>query len=411
MRYQNSGSDLKTNYLRMKKIYQWLNNFLFIKGGESFDITIIDDVFPFHISPWRNIDYLNLAKHFKVKIYCDKPQSNKAIPGKKTFESLSTDFEEHYPNHNINYKELNLFSPLNSKIVYLLFFNYVHRYYKHLKKHNQPFVFTLYAGGGFQVNNPEIDKFLKEVFSDKLFKGCIVNQKFIYNYLINKKLIHPDKLLYSIGPTNIDFLFNKINDINKLYYRKNKKTFDIIFASNKYMPYALDKGYDVFIETAWALIQKYDFIRFHVVGPFTDNEIIYQDLKPYVTYYGYQDEEFLIDLFQKMDVNMIPCRPFVAQPGHFDGFPTGISLISALTNVVMLITDFLNENDFLEDGKDFFCINKGIENIIKIIESLIESPEKLISIGNSGKRKFIERFKNDSLDQRTEFFKKIIEEI
>ena len=397
----------------MKKIYQWLNNFLFIKCGERSDITIIDDVFPFHISPWRNVDYLNLARHFKVKIYCDKPQLNKVIPGKKTFTSLSADFEKNYPNHNINYKQLHLLSPLNSKIVYLLFFNYVHRYYKHLKKHNQPFVFTLYAGGGFRVNDPETDRFLKEVFADKIFKGCIVNQNFIRNYLLEKKLIHPDKLLYVLGPTNIDYMISKLNPDkdSKLYYKKNKETFDIIFASNKYMPYAVDKGYDLFIETAWALVQKYDFIRFHIVGPFTDQEIIYQGLKPYVTFYGYRSEEFLIELFHKMDVHIIACRPFVAQPGHFDGFPSGTSLIAAVTDVVMLITDFLNENDFLEDGKDFFCINKGIENIIKIIESLIESPEKLISIGNSGKRKFIERYKNDSLGQRTEFFKKIIEEI
>ena len=56
-------SILKIIYITKKisLFKEYLNNFQFIKTGQAFDITIIDDVFPFHISPWRNQEYLEIA--------------------------------------------------------------------------------------------------------------------------------------------------------------------------------------------------------------------------------------------------------------------------------------------------------------------------------------------------------------
>lgn len=386
------------------------DNYQFIQKGESFDITIIDDVFPYIKSPWRNSEFIEIAKYYKLKVYCDVPQNNKYIPDKLSFSEMSKQFNLLYPNHNIDYTELKLFSPLNTKLVYLQFYNYLSRYYKHIKKNECKYVLKIYPGGGFEINNSKKDAFLKEVSANPNCRGIAVNLKSIYNYLLNNNLVAENKLTLLLGGIQ-DIDFNKLTLLTneKKYFKLNKETFDIAFAANKYFPLGVDKGFDIFIETAKILVQKYPFMKFHVVGHFNPNDLPYKELLKYFTFYGFRESSFFYSFYQNIDVFISPNRQFIENPGQIDGFPLGTSLEPAINKVVLLLTDYLNDNSFLKDKEDYFCINDGILKIINVIDQLIENPLLLIQVGNNGKLKYLE-FLNYKINvqKHLEFFNKAL---
>src|SRR4030066_370297 len=76
------------------------------------------------------------------------------------------------------------FININAKLFYCVFINNIYDNLNWLEKFKIPFIFTLYPGGGFQINNEIIDKKLKIVFNSPMFKKVIVTQIFTLDYLI-----------------------------------------------------------------------------------------------------------------------------------------------------------------------------------------------------------------------------------
>jgi len=68
-----------------------------------------------------------------------------------------------------------------------------------LEKYKIPFVFTLYPGGGFQIEDFTSDYKLQKVLDSPQFRKVIVNQLFTKEYLISKKFCSADKIEFIFG--------------------------------------------------------------------------------------------------------------------------------------------------------------------------------------------------------------------
>lgn len=386
------------------KFFHYINrNFQFINTGERFEIAIIDDVFPFPISPWRNLEYLSIAENFKTVIFSDGVEYNLNLPFRKKYEEFLKDYNYTFPNNKITARKLKLLSPLNADLLYLLFYGYVKRYFPHVEKHKLRLGFTLYPGGGLDVSNKDVVKNLRKIVNYKGFAGVIVNQNFTRDFLINEVRAEPSQIRLIKQPMILpEYL--KVNPFEKKrWFGIHKSTFDIAFVANKYTVRGLDKGFDTLQDVALEILKTKGFIRFHVVGGFSENDIVYPELKKYFTFYGFRDFNFFESFYKNIDIFISPNKPFTSG-GIFDGFPLGTSYEAGICGAVLLMTDYLNENEVFVDKIDYFNINQGKEEIIEKFTFLIENPILMEAIARNFIQRFFEYTKdNIGLSKRLEF--------
>lgn len=249
-------------------------------------------------------------------------------------------------------------------------------------KNKIPFIFVLYPGGAFGIDNEKSDDMLKKIFSNKYFRGVIVTQELTREYLIKKRMCKTADITYIYGGI-VQYKKNELK--KKKYYLKDKKTFDICFVAAKYSEGGIDKGYDLFIEAAKKLSEKNSDIRFHVVGGFDENDIPSPEISSKITYYGYKDVKFLMSLCSEMDIFISPNRPFKLYEGNFDGFPLGID--ASYCGVALFVSDELNMNREYVDRRDLVIIENDVNKIVKDIEYYFNNLDKLYELAQNGQTK------------------------
>lgn len=385
---------LKKKIRHLKLVFTNLS-FIPYKGLIKNDVLIFDDIFPHPASGFRFEEFRVLLENFAKSKVIAEPTAYRIVGTPiENHQKHISEFEEQYKSLKNKIKLRKGFVNINSKLFYCVFINNIFRNLSWLEKHKIPFVFTLYPGGGFQLNEITSDDKLKKVFLSPMFRKVIVTQKIAYDYLLDKKLCDPEKIEFIFGGVVPQVSLKK--DLKeKKNYLDNKTTFDICFCAAKYMPKGEDKGYDVFIEFAIEIAKKYDFVRFHVVGGFTDEDIDILSIRDKISFYGYQNFESLGVIYKKMDVLISPNKAFVLGKGAFDGFPLGTVVEAVLNGVVVLITDELKQNNVFVQDVDLILIESKKESILKQIVSLIENPERLYAISNSGRSKFEKVYSNE----------------
>jgi glycosyltransferase involved in cell wall biosynthesis len=383
----------KRAFLIFRKIIK-LNDFYYFKGVKKNDLIIYDDIFPHPISGFRYEELTVLLTEF------DK---SKIIVSSKSYSLLKTsihDTKKHVEtlvSANKDFKRKLVFRKgiinINAKLFYCIFINNIYENLHWLEKYGIPFVFTLYPGGGFQMKD-ELSNFkLKRVLSSKLFRKVIVTQTITKDYLLKNNFCNEDKIEFIFGCVVPQNSLIK-NSTTKKYYSQGKNTLDICFCAAKYMPKGIDKGYDVFIELAHALTKKYDFVQFHVIGGFDQNDIDVSEINENITFYGYQNFDELGKTFQKIDIIISPNKAFVLDSGSFDGFPLGTVVEAALNGVMVLLSDELQQNTTFVNNEQLVIIKSDSKSIEKVIIDLIQNPNRIIEIANNGKIKFQEVYSN-----------------
>lgn len=383
---------------------------------QKFSLIILDDVFPSIYSPFRYEEYVEYFKNIKSVTVFSTGTSLRALGEKRNLQEVIEEFEEKYPEYKnrifkLDYENKKKLKDINNKIAIITFLqnvqNSVYDNLALLEHYEIPFIFTLYPGGGFKLNDKECDEKLRRVCNSKYFKKVIVTQKNVYDYLIEKEFCDEKNIEFIYGIVTPEEILNSECE-GKRFYKHNKETFDMCFVAHKYSERGVDKGYDLFIESAKKLIQKYENIRFHVVGGFSKDDIDVSELGEKIKFYGIQSSKSLIELYKNMDIIVSPNRPFKLSKGSFDGFPTGCCTEAMLNGVVLLCTDELKLNVKFEDGKELIIIKPETNDIVEKIEDLYNNPEKLIEISKMGRAKNKEIYSKDSqIVPRIELIKKV----
>jgi len=372
------------------------------------DIALIDSRFPSK-KPlgFRNYEISRLLRDLpnceSYTMYPMKPEIHAWFTHgygmtKEEFEENKKGYLQFYPENKnkINYLSEN--TRYKFKLAYSYFLAETYTLLPFYKKNKIPFIFCLYPGGAFGLDNPSSDKMLDEIFSCKYFRGVIVTQKVTYDYLINKINIDKNKIFYNFGGYA---QFEVSQTFPHKKYKLDKATFDICFVAMKYSEKGIDKGYDLFVDTAKYFIKKYDDIRFHVVGNFNETDIDVSDIKERFYFYGIRQPDFLLKFYSEMDIRLSPCRPFKLYQGNFDGFPLGGE--SMTCGVALFTTDELNNNRGQISENAIVIIQPDIDDIVKKIEFYYNNFDKLYKLSYKG-QKFQED--NSSL-KRLEWVKSI----
>ena len=235
---------------------------------DNWDIAIIDDYFPHPLSAFRRQEFDSYLEEFdKVKIYTTLNSVHD-----QSKDEVIANFKKRSPQYA---HQIEIFKPdtiINAKLVYLIFLWNAYSHIDYLEKIKTPFVFTLYPSGGFGLNSADSDRMLKRVTSSPYFRRVIVTQEVTYNYLIENKYCTPDQIEYIYGVV-VPIEQIQADYPGKKHFGPDKNTLDICFVAAKYTEKGVDKGYDVFIDVARQLCEKYDNIHFHVVGGLGEQDI------------------------------------------------------------------------------------------------------------------------------------------
>jgi len=360
-------------------------------SNEKNTLIIFDDIFPSIYSPFRYEEYIEYLQNLENVYIFTTGKSLKAVNENRSVLEVIKEFEENNPRYKgrvfeLNEKNKKILEGLKNKIAILTFLANVRENMEIIEKYKIPFVFTLYPGGGFVLNDQNYDLELKRICSSKYFRKVIVTQKNVYKYLIRKKICNKRQIEFIYGVVTPSEIL-KENNTNKRYYKYNKDTLDLCFVAHKYTQKGIDKGYDIFIEVAKKLSEKYSNINYHIIGGFDENDIDVSILKNKIKFYGIKDSKWLKDFYANMDIIVSPNRPFKLGKGTFDGFPTGSCTEAMINGVMLLCTDELKLNVKFKNNKDLIIIKPDVNDIRRTIENLYKNPKKITKIAERGKNK------------------------
>ena len=384
-----------------KKIYKKIDRRI---DKQDFTLVIFDDVFPSIYSPFRYEEYMEYMKSFKRVYAYTTGRSFLALNEKRNVREVIEEFEKRNPEFKerifkLDYENKKRLNNFRNKIAIMTFLqnvqNSVYDNLELLEHYHIPFIFTLYPGGGFILNDKESDEKLRNIFKSEYFRKVIVTQKITYDYLINNNFCKEEDIEFIYGivtPENI--LNTHLN--GKLYYKKGKEAMDLCFVAHKYCEKGIDKGYDLFIDVAKKLCKKYDNIKFHVVGGFNKDDIDITEIQDKIKFYGILSSGELIELYKKMDIIVSPNRPFKLSKGSFDGFPTGACTEAMINGVALICTDELKLNVKFTNHQDIIIIKPELEELEKEIENLYNNPKCIEKIALEGRKKALEIYSKES---------------
>jgi len=348
---------------------------------------ILDDLFPVLLSPFRIAEYNAYLNRYPS---AEAHSTGTAFPylrETRSFAEVRADYESLYPAfkgrvHSFDPGMLPL-----ARVTYTIFIHNAFNFLPFVESCGAPLVFTLYPGGGFQLDDPACDARLRRVFESKSFREVIVTMTITRDYLLSRKLCPPDRMHFLYGGVFSEAMLAP-PAIPKRLFGVDKETIDICFVANKYMPGGVDKGYDVFLEVARRLAARRKEVRFHVVGPFDEGDGDVTTIRNRLQFHGYMLTAALKTFYRGMDMILSPNLPFSLVPGGFDGFPTGACVEAALCGVALFCTDPLNLNIGFRDREEIVLITRNVDDVLETVDAYCRDCAKLYQLAAKGSEAF-----------------------
>lgn len=357
-----------------------------IQKDHKIDLLILDSCYPLKLSGFRFVEYnqyLDIFSNSAVLTNGSDLDFFKLESG--SLPEIIANHEALFHNYKNRIKIYNININICAQLAYVIFLNNVFSFLPYIESNKIPFIFTLYPGGGFALNDPVSDDKLKRVFQSKYFQKVIVTQMVTRDYLLKHKFCELSQIEYVYGVVTEE---PHIKDIlpSKHRYSINKDRMDICFVAQKYSQHGEDKGYDVFIESAKILVQRYDNIFFHVVGGFSESDIDVSSIKHKIKFYGTQKLEWFDKFYYDKDIIISANRPFVLASGAFDGFPVTCVVDAMNAGVAAFCSDELHCNEFYTNGVDMVFIKPSVDSIVEKIEYYYTKHDLLKQVAENGYR-------------------------
>lgn len=390
-RYTNFMFDKEFTEVRNQNLLMLENQY-----SENLNMVIVDDIFPLNLSGFRYQEFTSyLSEIENTKVLC----TGQTVPAftKMTLNELIIDYKRKHSDFSGKLCKFDHWIPVNCKLMYFIFPTNAFNCLDIMEHYGIPFVFTLYPGGGFIINNSESDNRLERLMNSPCFRKVIVTQQVTYNYLINKKFCREDQINFIFGGVMPLANMKLLQNYEKKHYGTDKERLDICFMAQKYTKYGQDKGYDVFIEVVKILSKKYSNIFFHVVGSFDENTIDVSDIKNSIKFYGMLNIDEFDEFFIDKDIILSPNVPNKLANGAFDGFPTGSCIEAGLRKTALFCTDLLNLNGGrIIENEEIVIVPHNAEDISDIILYYYNNANALIQVCEKGQRRILEIFSYES---------------
>ena len=357
-------------------------------------IAIIDDLFPHPLcmNNWRGTEFGAYLDYFPL-LFIYATLWSRVLVDSTPIESIMKQYADSAPSEWVkrtkyvyDFENKSIKKP---DLFYFIFLNNVYLSLNTIDRYKKPFLFTLYPGGGFALDNEESDKKLRAVVSNKNFRGVLTTSNVTYRYLIDNGYCKENQILPVWGGVFKE-TYLKTEQYKKDRFGFGKETFDIVFTASRYTEKGQDKGYDIFVELAKRLAQESSLFRFHVVGNFDASVIDVSELDKSITFYGLQDASFFDSFYRDKDLFISPNRPNVLTKGAFDGFPTGCAVDAIVRKTAAFCTDLTaspqNMGQYIS-GKEIEIIGLDCAKIVDKVMHFYNHPNDLAELGDSGAKK------------------------
>jgi glycosyltransferase involved in cell wall biosynthesis len=360
---------------------------------------VIDDVFPHPLSPFRTAEYEAYLARWPESVVLTSGASLGALRDRRSVADLIEAYVTDRP--ELRGRVMRLSDPeatrclTDARLVSVMFLHNAFASLDLIHAYDVPFVFTLYPGGRFRLDDAASDEQLRAVCSSPNLRKVITTQKVARDYLAARRWCDPAKVEFVYGGV---FPTDRLRDADaaRSRYGVDKATFDVCFVAHKYMPRGSDKGYDVFIETAARLARAHQDIRFHVVGPFDASDVDIHGLEERITFHGTLTTDAFPAFYARMDVIVSPNAAFVLAPGAFDGFPTGACIEAGSCGVAVVCTDPLDQNVAFRDGEELVIVPRDAARIAERIGWLHDDADALRGLSERGQAAFLRVFDVDA---------------
>lgn len=365
--------------------YSVLGNSTSYTDSESklIDLIVLDDTFPTPKNGFRYLEFTSYLQDFPSSLVLSTGTATSLVD-KTPHDTLILNYQRKYPEFGNRVMSKAGRFPLHlANLVYVMFLHNTYAMLPEIELAGVKFVFTLYPGGGFALNNPDVDRQLKRVFGSPFFHKVIITQQVIYEYLVRKGLCPAEKIQVIFGGVMPEVPHDK--SLPKRRWGIDKTRLDICFMAHKYTPRGEDKGYDVFVDVAKVLRQRYNDIYFHVAGGFDQHVIDVSSLGDRIKFHGPLGPDKIDGFFKDMDIILSPNISGRIYSGSTDGFPTGCCVEAGMRGTAIFATDeFGSAKGCYADGEDVVIVKYDVRDIVDRIEQFYGNPDALKSVGEKG---------------------------
>lgn len=351
--------------------------------SKKIDLIVLDDTFPTPKNGFRYLEFTSYLQEFPSSLVLSTGNATSLVDS-TPHELLILNYQRKYPELGNRVVAKRGKFPLHlGKLIYVMFLHNTYAMLPEIEEAGVQFIFTLYPGGGFALNNSEVDRQLQRVFESPFFKKVIVTQAVIYEYLVRKELCPAEKIEVIYGGVMPEVSTG--SSLPKRRWGFDKAQLDICFMAHKYTPRGEDKGYDVFVEVAKILRQSHDDIYFHVAGGFDQHVIDVSSLGDQIKFYGPLGPDAIDSFFKDMDIILSPNISGKIYSGSTDGFPTGCCVEAAMRGTAIFATDeFDSAKSCYTDNQDLVIVNYDVKHIVDKIEQYYSNPGALKAVGETG---------------------------
>jgi glycosyltransferase involved in cell wall biosynthesis len=351
-------------------------------------LVIYDDAFPHPASSFRLAEFHAYLEVFPTSQVHSTGEAIVRIDPNGSLRSALGGYTKRCPRYAERVFRYNRYRCLDTRLVFMIFIYNARSLVERLDHEKIPFVWGLYPGAGFRLNDERSDNMLRRITASPNMQGIITTQRTTYNYLLDNKFSSPELTHFIFGVPTQDFTSVPASSLPRRYWKIDKNVLDVCFVAHKYMPQGRDKGYDIFLDVATRLSKIEPAARFHIVGPYDATDGNVQNLGDRLQFYGTRTGAFFRDFYSGMDLIVSPNAPFILAPGAFDGFPLTCCVEAALCGTAVCCCDELRENQSFIDNQEIIIINRDPKDITELLETYIHNPERLRVVATQGQRKF-----------------------
>jgi glycosyltransferase involved in cell wall biosynthesis len=345
---------------------------------DLFSLLMIDDIFPSPLGGPRHAELTTYLREFQDSLVLATGRTLRAIEDNSA-NKIVRSYRRKYPDFAGNLIHHNGDFPLRlARLVYANSLTDTYATLHKIEAAKVPFIFTLYPGAGFVLNDPISDGRLKRVFDSPYFQKVIVTQRVTHDYIVHRGLCPAEKVQMIFGAMMPEVI-KEHPALAKRRWGFDKPRLDICFMAHNYTRRGEDRGYedighedtgyDVFVNVASILRQRHDDVYFHVVGPFDKRAIDVSSFSDRIKFHGSLHPEELDDFFQDMDLILSPIEAGIRGTAIF------------------AIDEFNSAKGYFADGKDIVLIPYDLEKIVGKIESYYANPGGLKTVGERGQQR------------------------
>jgi lipopolysaccharide transport system ATP-binding protein len=346
-------------------------------GDAGAGVLVVDDWFPNLLTGFRVAEFVHYLRVF---------------PGLRAASTCPIEsghygrFGERYPDVASRVLPFNISLFEQTSLAWFVFLNNAYVWIDYMDNLEIPFAFTLYPGGGFNLNDAESETKLIRILASPMLRAVIATQPITLSILERFKCRVPVNYIPGVvvNPAYIEASRSRSSGLAALR---------ICFAAFRYDEGGRSKGYPEFIQSSAILAERYPDLVFSVAGDLgPDDWPIPLPLVGRISFKGPLATLELKQFFAEQNILVSPSRRYAMSNRGFDGFPAGTCVEASLCGVLVLSSDELDQNRHYRAGEEILICAPEVQKIVDSLEPVILNKSRLAQIAEAGRRRTVDLY-------------------